>query len=61
MTHNHLFDIHPNPKFDDMAHCTICRWGVSKNAIVRSMYGCSYPKIKSEQLTDALAFDLFQR
>jgi hypothetical protein len=59
MTHNHRFDIHPNQKFEDMCYCTICRWGTTKASLVRSMMGCSYPKIKSEQLSDELALDLF--
>lgn len=59
MTHLHLFDAKPDQRFDDMCYCTLCGWGTTKASIVRSMTGCSIPKVKSTQLTDRLSLNLF--
>lgn len=40
-THLHQFDVHQNPDFQDMAHCVVCRWGVSKAALLRSLHRAS--------------------
>lgn len=51
MTHDHAYDQHPNPAWSTHAACTICGFAAPKAALLRSLNGCSLPRVKPEQLS----------